>query len=108
MATSLPAPLSAYFAAANDHDIDAMLAPFAEEAVVEDEGRLRRGRAAIRQWMDETTRKYGVTVEVLDVAQTESKTVVTGLVSGNFPGSPARLHYAFAIDGEKIARLEIG
>jgi hypothetical protein len=106
MSAILPEPLAAYFAAKNRHDIDAMLAPFAEEAVVKDEGQERRGLAAIRQWMEETTRKYRDTVEVTDVAEAEGATVVTGLVSGNFPGSPAVLHFAFTLERGKIARLE--
>jgi ketosteroid isomerase-like protein len=107
MPATLPAPLAAYFSAKNRHDIDAMLAPFSEQAVVKDEGQERRGRAAIREWMEETTRKYRVTVEVIDVAEADATTIVTGLVAGNFPGSPAQLRYSFHLDGGRIARLEI-
>ena len=108
MSARLPEPLAAYFTAKNKHDIDAMLAPFSEDAVIKDEGQERRGLAAIREWMEETTRKYRVTVEVRDVAEAHGKAVVTGLVSGNFPGSPAELRYAFTLDGGKVAHLEIG
>ncbi len=107
MSTRLPEPLAAYFNAKNRHDIDAMLAPFAEDATVKDEGQERQGRDAIREWMEETTRKYGVTVEVGDVAEAGGKTVVIGLVSGNFPGSPARLRYAFTLEHGTIRHLEI-
>src|SRR5712692_8859256 len=107
MSTKLPEPLAAYFAAVNIHDIDAMLAPFSEAASVKDEGQERRGLAAIRQWIEETTRKYGVTIAVTNVAETTGNTTVTGRVSGNFPGSPVDLRYAFILDGKKIARLEI-
>lgn len=78
MSIKLPEPIAAYFAAKNERDIDAMLAPFAETAIVKDEGQEMRGVAAIKEWMRETTRKYGVTVAVMDVAATGSKTVVTG------------------------------
>jgi ketosteroid isomerase-like protein len=108
MSARLPDPLTTYFTAKNRHDIDAMLMPFSEEAVVKDEGQERRGHAAIREWMEETTRKYRVTVEVTDVVETDGKTIVTAMVSGNFPGSPARLRYAFTLGGGKVARLEIG
>ena len=107
MPTELPQPLAAYFAAVNAHDIDAMLAPFTESATVKDEGQERRGRVAIREWIVETTRKYGVTIEVLNVAETAANITVKGHVSGNFPGSPIDLRYAFTLDGERIARLEI-
>jgi ketosteroid isomerase-like protein len=103
----LPEPIAAYFAAVNVHDIEATLAPFAETATVKDEGQERRGAAAIREWIEDTTRKYRVTVVVTEVNEADGKTVVTGQVSGNFPGSPVQLHYNFTLDGEKIARLEI-
>jgi hypothetical protein len=108
MSATLPEPLSAYFAAKNRHDIDAMLAPFSEQAVVKDEGQERRGLAAIRAWMEQTTRKYRDTVEVTGAIEADGSTVVTGLVSGSFPGSPAVLHFAFTLEGGKVVRLEIG
>jgi hypothetical protein len=108
MSTELPKPLADYYAAKNRHDIDAMLAPFAEDAVVKDEGETHRGPDAIRAWMEETTRKYRVTV-VPTVETIESdRWTVAGLVSGNFPGSPATLHYRFRLTGDRIAALEIG
>ena len=107
MSTKLPQPLAAYFAGNNNHDIDAMLVPFTAGAIVKDEGQERRGLTAIRAWMEETTRKYGATVEVSNVTETAENTTVTGLVSGNFPGSPVELRYTFILDSEKIVRLEI-
>ena len=107
MPTELPEPLAAYFAAKNRHDIEGMLAPFAADAIVWDEGQERSGHPAIREWMVETTRKYRVTVEVTGVAVDNDRTLVAALVSGNFPGSPATLHYAFTLEGGSIARLEI-
>ena len=107
MSTKLPEPLAAYYLAQNAHDIDAMIAPFAETAVVKDEGQERRGLKAIREWMEETTRKYRVAVEVLDVSATDGATLVTASVSGTFAGSPARLRYAFTVSQRKIQRLEI-
>jgi len=53
MPLRLPEPLPAYFAAINTHNIDAMLAGFADGAIVRDEGQERRGLAAIREWMEE-------------------------------------------------------
>ena len=108
MPARLPLPLATYFAATKTHDIAAMLAPFAKGAVVKDEGREYRGLEAIRDWMEETTRKYRFTLDVTDVAKAGGKTVVTGLVSGNFPGSPVKLRHEFTFDRRKIARLEIG
>jgi len=108
MTISLPAPVAGYFAAKNRHDIGGMLAPFSAEAEVRDEGRVHAGRAAIRAWMEETTRKYRVTVVPEAAAEEGGRVVVTGLVAGDFPGSPARLTYRFALADGAIAGLEIG
>jgi len=108
MTIILPAPVAGYFAAKNRHDVDGMLAPFAAAAVVRDEGRAHEGRAAIRAWMEETTKKYRVTVVPEAAAEEGGRLVVTGLVSGDFPGSPARLTYRFALADGAIAGLEIG
>ena len=108
MTAELPQPLADYFAAKNRHDIDGMLVPFSSDATVLDEGETHRGSAAIRDWMEATTRKYRVTVEVADATVNGDAWRVAGIVSGNFPGSPATLHYAFTLTGGRITRLEIG
>lgn len=108
MTQPLPQALAAYYAAKNQHDIDAMLASFSETAVVKDEGEEMRGLAEIRAWMEETTRKYRVTVEVRSVGQKDGTYTVAALVSGTFPGSPATLRYRFTLAGGRIAHLEIG
>jgi hypothetical protein len=108
MSLDLPTPISTYFEAQNAHDVDAMLMAFSSEAVVRDEGRVMIGQAAIRAWIDDTTRKYGViTVAPGRVGQADGRTIVTTKVSGTFPGSPVDLRYHFNIDGTKIAALEI-
>ena len=105
--TRLIGPVANYIAAANAQDIEAVTASFSAGAVVQDEGRNRQGITAIRQWAAEVSEKYRPTVEVLDVAQTDGRTIVTGRVSGDFPNSPIQLHYAFSVNGGKIERLEI-
>jgi ketosteroid isomerase-like protein len=107
MPLRLPVPLPAYFAAINTHNIDAMLAGFADGAIVRDEGQERRGLAAIREWMEETVRKYHFKVAVNEVTEVNGQLVVTGRVSGTFPGSPVDLRYFFTLDANKITRLEI-
>jgi len=105
--TKLIGPAANYIAAANAQDVEAVTANFSEGALVRDEGHDRQGIAAIRQWAAEVSKKYRPTVETLDVAQADGRTVLTGRVSGNFPGSPVELRYAFTLSGGKIERLEI-
>lgn len=107
MSIELPKPLAAYYAAKNQKDVDGMLACFAADASVRDEGEDRRGHAEIREWMEETTRKYGVTVDPREISGDADKPVVAALVAGNFPGSPVTLYYHFALAGGAITDLEI-
>jgi ketosteroid isomerase-like protein len=107
MTLDLPAPISNYFGAVNAQDVDAMLSAFSDDASVRDEGQDMIGRAAIREWIDGTTRKYRVTLTPTGGRQADERTIVTAQVSGTFPGSPIELRYRFTISGEKIARLEI-
>ncbi len=104
MVLHLPAPIAIYFAA---EDAEACGRCLAHDAVVHDERRTIEGIAAIVAWRAESRRKYNHTVEVLDVAERDGKTVVTAKVSGNFPGSPVNLDYAFGLRGDKIASLAI-
>jgi ketosteroid isomerase-like protein len=108
MTSQLPPPIAAYIQAKNAHDTAALLACLTDDAVVYDEGETFRGKAAIKEWNDASIRKYQVTVEVTDVAQADGETVVTGLVSGTFEGSPAQLRFHFTVEGNKIAALSIG
>jgi len=106
MTTNLPEPVAAYLSANNRHDIETMLVPFATDPVVKDEGQERRGRAAIREWMEETRRSQPV-LEVAEIVNQGSSTIVTASVSTKSGGAPARLRFAFKLDGRQIAHLEI-
>jgi hypothetical protein len=108
MSATLPPSIAAYVAWSNAHDASAPVTCFAENAVVRDEGRDRRGLADIGAWKDEVTKKYSPVMEVLKSATAaDGRTIVTGRVTGDFPGSPVELSYAFTLEGGKIARLEI-
>jgi hypothetical protein len=108
MPNSLHDTLARYFTAASVHDSEAMSALFASVAVVRDEGREHRGLPAIRRWMQETFEKYDYTVEPQASEERDGKWVVTGLVSGTFPGSPVSIRYEFTLEDGKITRLDIG
>ncbi|MEI9994886.1 MAG: nuclear transport factor 2 family protein [Rhizomicrobium sp.] len=109
MALDLPSTLSRYLDAQNRHDIEALVACFAPDARVRDEGRDIVGSDAIRAWKEQTSAKYRVTVEPLETQIAGDRTVLKARVSGTFDGSPALLTYrfGFAADG-RIAALEVG
>jgi ketosteroid isomerase-like protein len=107
MSVPLPDPLANFFAAENSGDADRLGACFADDAVVRDEGGTFEGVAAIRQWMRDAKKKYQHTAEPTVIAQRDGKTVVTAIVTGNFPGSPLSLDHIFGIEGRRIVSLEI-
>ena len=108
MTPHLPHILDRYFKAQNAHDIDAMVACFAPDAVVRDEGHTRTGTEAIRAWKIDTSTKYHITATPLESRAEGDKTIVVVKVAGTFPGSPANLTYrfGFAADG-RIGALEV-
>ena len=105
--TKLTGPVANYLAAANAQDIEGVTASFGDSAVVRDEGQSHQGTAAIRQWAEEVSTTYRPTVEALEVAHSDDRTILTCRVSGSFPGSPIELRYVFTLNGEKIERLDI-
>lgn len=106
MQPDLPAPVKAYFAAERRGGDDVARC-FVETGRVEDEGKVHVGRAAIARWKDESSAAYDFVSEPLTAKAEAGRTVVTGRVTGNFPGSPVELRYVFSLDGDAIAALEI-
>lgn len=72
-----------------------------------DEGHAIEGLAAIAAWKAAAKAKYQHTAEPLHATTADGKTIVTAKVTGNFPGSPVDLHFAFGLRDEKIVSLEI-
>lgn len=106
MTLDLPQPIAVYFTA-DKGDSEAVSQCFTEHAIVKDEGRTYRGRAAIRQWKADASAKYKYTCDPLACEQKDGRFVVTNRLTGNFPGSPVNLRFCFELQGEKIATLEI-
>jgi SnoaL-like protein len=103
----LPKPIEIYFTSANLHDPAAIDLCFASDATVRDERRTIEGIAAIKAWRIETGKKYSHTVEPLAIAERGGKVIVTGKVTGNFPGSPINLDHVFQLENDRIVSLEI-
>ena len=103
----LPLPLDDYFEAVNTHNIAAMLACFASNAIVHDEGGTYQDITAIKTWIETTTAKYSATVETTDGREQEGTIIVTSQVTGNFDGSPLVMQYRFTMSNDKILALTI-
>jgi hypothetical protein len=106
MTLDLPQPIAAYFTADRSHS-EAVAQCFTENAVVKDEGRTFKGRAAIKQWKADVSAKYQYTSEPSVCDRQDGRVVVTSRLTGNFPGSPVNLRYLFELKGDKIESLEI-
>ena len=106
MTLGLPGPIAAYFAAAREGG-EAVARCFTEDAVVKDEGRTHRGRAAIRHWKEEASARYQYTCEPFACELGDGAVVVISRLTGTFPGSPVNLRFFFVLEGDQIASLEI-
>ncbi len=104
----LPAPIQAYFDADKGTADVAPISTFASDAVVGDEGRTHVGHAAIEAWWHASKAQYRYTAEPCEIRDEQDRTVVRAKVTGQFPGSPAVLTFAFLLVDERIAALRIG
>lgn len=107
MSLELPSPIAAFVAANARLDADAMLEPFAADAVAFDMGRRHRGHAELRTWFEEEVLavKAIFTPDVL--RHEDDQVVVEGPAHGDFAGSPIRFTYRFTLENDVIASLEI-
>jgi hypothetical protein len=104
----LPPAIERYVKAENSGDVASLSECFAPTATVRDEGRMHRGLAEIQQWKAATASKYQHRMEPLAVVSEGGKTIVISRLTGNFPGSPIELRFAFELDGDRITSLAIG
>jgi hypothetical protein len=102
----LPEPVAAYFSA-DRLDADAVAQCFDAHAVVKDEGKTYSGLPEIKRWKAETSAKFTYRIEPLALERQDGITVVTSRLTGNFPGSPVTLRFAFRLQHGKISSLEI-
>ena len=112
MTTSLPAAISDYLAASDRRDVDAVVASFAEDAVVVDEDKEWRGHARIREWRKTVAAAYDYTFELrgataLGELDGVERYDVYAHLEGNFPGGVVDLTHRFGLRGGRIATLSI-
>jgi len=107
--TGLPAVVAEHIAAVNAFDEDAIVATFADDALVNDARREFRGTEAIRRWVAREMTGDHVTIEVTEVTDHYGDTIVRGRYDGtydkaNLPDELILTNYFTVRDG-KIARL---
>ncbi|SER18161.1 nuclear transport factor 2 family protein [Microlunatus flavus] len=104
----LPATIRAFNAAHEARDADAALALMTPAAVITDEGNTYSGEDVLRRFIAEAGTEFTYTDDVTGAARDGEVWVVGHHLEGNFPGGTADLSYRFALDGDRIARLDIG
>ncbi|MEP1122610.1 MAG: nuclear transport factor 2 family protein [Ilumatobacter sp.] len=107
MAPTLPTPIAAYVEANARLDLEGMLRPFADDAVVRDNGAVHRGRAGIRSLLEEAVIPVRAVFTPDTVRHEDGAVVVDGPAHGDFPGSPIRFTYRFTLDDDAITTLVI-
>jgi ketosteroid isomerase-like protein len=107
MTIKLPRIINAYVDASNAHDVKSVVACFADNALVHDEGKDFRGKKMIEDWITKTIDKYKFQFKPMSIKDDNAGVVVTVQVSGTFDGSPITLDYRFTIEGDKILSLTI-
>ena len=93
-----------YFDRAADPDLEAYYAQFADDAVVEDEGRRHHGIGAIRAWR---TSVPDVDYRLRTIERAGDGHRALAEISGDFPGSPVTLAFGFVLAGARIQELTI-
>lgn len=103
---NLPEPIAAYFLADRKHGRDVARC-FSKDGAVTDEKQIHVGHAAIEAWHNTTSSRFAYSVKLLTLNKQGRQFVVTGRVTGDFPGSPVDLRYIFALEQGSISALEI-
>ena len=100
-----------YFSAVNGFNTDAIVATFAEDAIVNDASREFRGTDAIRAWVEREIVGDKVTIDVREVVDNYGDTIVRGAYDGeydktNLPPELILSHY-FGVHDGRITSLII-
>ena len=107
MTIKLPRIINDYVDASNAHDVKSVVACFADNALVHDEGKDFRGKKVIEDWITRTIEKYKFQFKPVTFREDNAEVLVAIEVSGTFDGSPITLGYHFTIEGDKIVSLTI-
>ena len=96
-------------AAVNAHDTEAILAAFAPDAYLNDNGRELRGAAELRAWVEKEVVGDKVTVEVREVVEHHGDAIVRAAYDGEFDrtGMPPEIVLTtyYAVRDGKITSL---
>ena len=108
---TLPRVILDHVAACNAHDLDALMATFAADAIVNDAGREFIDLVVIRAWIEKEIIAPKVTMEVTDAIVRERNVIVRAKIDGEFDKTglpdPLILTYHFSLGDGRIDQLII-
>jgi ketosteroid isomerase-like protein len=107
----LPTVIQSFIKATNNHDGEAFIETFADDALVNDFARNFWGKDSIRQWSDKEMIGDKVTLEADEIVEHYGEFMITALTDGNYDKSkspdPTYLDYFFTVKDNRIVRLII-
>ncbi len=107
----LPEPVTAYVQAMNTFNLDAFLATFADDALVNDQLRDYWGKSAISEWATHDIIGDRITMYVVKVVDHYGHAILTANVDGDYDKKglpdPLVLAFYFSIRQDKIVQLII-
>ena len=105
----LPAVIETFINATNDHDGDAFISTFTEDALVNDFARNFWGRKQIKDWADKEMIEPKVTFKANEIVEHYGDFFITALTDGNYDKSkspdPTYLDYFFTVKNDKIVKM---
>lgn len=107
MTNDLPTPIATYAAANARLDADGMLAAFAPDAVVRDDGGHHVGHDKIKDWIKSATIAARAVFMPETWREEDGYIIVQGPTAGDFPGSPIRFTFRFKLRDSVIVGLEV-
>jgi ketosteroid isomerase-like protein len=109
--TQLPTVIQSFIKATNDHDSDAFINTFADDALVNDVARNFWGKDSIKHWADKEIIDVKVTLEADNIVEHYGDFIITALINGNYDKSkvpdPTYLDYFFTVNENQIVKLII-
>lgn len=103
----LPQTIRDFFRASNEHRTEDLLACFADNGKVLDDGGRYERQDMIRSWSEQNYIGARVHAELIGMEPREGEWAVQVEITGDYPGGPYRFWFCFALDQGRISQLEI-
>jgi ketosteroid isomerase-like protein len=100
---TLPKAIENFVAASNMHDVDAITATLAPDAVVSDDGKTYTHDGGIRDWIG--SHLIAPKIVITPTSFEDDRMIASS--AGDFPGSPLPFVFTFVTEGDLVSSLSI-